>query len=227
MEKPPEEFTNAEKLAFTLTFITVVAFQILACMTFSRLLYTGLITDFLVIFILDLIAFMLFIASGIGTGLVIRRMGKIKKYRIEAKDRGPIFAISMASMVGLFLLYLFLESIFYVNLGPLKVYLIAYFVVYIVDAIITLGFKYRTSMHMSGATCAITAIVVTRIFFYPLDPWFLSLFYLLEYLFLPIVAWCRWKVKGHTKPQLISGTIVALSSTITVYSITGLILFLI
>ncbi|MHA1145331.1 MAG: hypothetical protein ACTSRW_11385 [Candidatus Helarchaeota archaeon] len=213
MEKPREEFTRAEKLAFILTIISAVAFQILACMTFDRL-----VLNWLIIALLDIVPFVAFISVASITGWMIKRKGKIKNYRIEAEDRGLLFISGIGGLVGLFFLYVLFEWSMHLRLSALKLYVFTYIIVYLIDAVVTLLFKYRTSMHMSGATCAITSIFLTMLWLSPL--------YALEFLFLPLVAWSRWKVKGHTIPQLISGTIIGFLTTLVTYCFSGTLFFI-
>jgi hypothetical protein len=66
--------------------------------------------------------------------------------------------------------------------------------------------SYKISLHMIGMAGAVTTCVLLA------GPWLLLLAPLV-----PLTAWARWKVGGHTPPQAAAGTILAVAVTLAVF----------
>ncbi|MHA1798091.1 MAG: hypothetical protein ACTSVY_06540 [Candidatus Helarchaeota archaeon] len=194
--------TPSENIARIITALTISPFTILAYMIFSRIVTDSI---FIVIF-LDFISgiFFLLIPSFALVYLYFKyARGKKIKLRgagVLREHRWILFLIGFAVYFISYISYFQVQLFFQIDLTIFFNLINVYFLVMIFDCILTLSpMKLKTSMHMSGNGSMMMVIYLT------LDHlWFLL------FLFLPIIFWARWKSKGHTIPQLISGTTIGL-----------------
>ena len=135
--------------------------------------------------------------------IVLGRKSRLVGAQFPREERYIVFLTIIPGYLTVIFIYSFIRTYFNLLLSPLINFTISYVIVLIIDFIITCIFKFKTSMHISGAMCGITAM-----------GFYLGPLILLLYLFVPIIAWARWKIKGHTVKQLISGGINGFFTTL-------------
>ena len=196
------EKTLREKAARIVSLLTITSFQIVAYLLLARTTTTSL---FLII-ILDLFnaLFFLIIPS---LSLVYLYLEFVKKRKVKVEGAGILrahrwilFLTAFITYFLSFLAYAIIQWIFQVNMHYFFHFINVLLLINIFDCVLTLGPpKLKTSMHMSGGAGSIMVIYLI-----------LGNFWILLLLFLPLVFWARWESKGHTIPQLISGTAIGI-----------------
>ncbi|NHI93490.1 MAG: hypothetical protein EAX96_13465 [Candidatus Lokiarchaeota archaeon] len=196
------ERTTREKIARVVSLITITPFQIIAYITFARTITTSLIP----IIILDLLnsLFFLIIPS---LSLVYVYLEFVKKRKVRVKGAGVLrehrwimFILAFITYFVAFGSYFIIQQSFQLNMIPFFQFINVLLLINIFDCVLTFGpTKFKTSMHMSGGTGSIMIIYLT-----------LGHLWFLLYCFLPLIFWARWESKGHTIPQLISGTVIGI-----------------
>ena len=198
--KPKRSLT--EKTARIISFLTITSFQIVAYIVLARSITTSL----LLIVLLDLLnaLFFLIIPS---LSLVYLYLEYVKRRKIKVEGAGILrehrwilFLVAFITYFLSFLTYFIIQWSFQVVMIYFFNFINVLLLINIFDCVLTFGpTKLKTSMHMSGGAGSIMVIYLTLGHL-----WFLLL------LFLPLIFWARLESKGHTIPQLISGTAIGI-----------------
>ncbi|MHA1250498.1 MAG: hypothetical protein ACTSRP_10955 [Candidatus Helarchaeota archaeon] len=190
-----ELLDKKDKIAKWISSLTTSPFQIITFLIFTEL-NAPLITYPIVNTITNLISCIFFLVIPSIPLIILNKRSRIINGEISREDRYLIFLVLIPNYICLIFVYNIISMLFDVNYRSLISYTSSYICVLLVDFILTCIFKFKTSMHVSGAACAITSLS------FILGPLFLLL-----YLFIMVIAWARWRIKGHNIPQLISGWI--------------------
>ncbi|MHA1268266.1 MAG: hypothetical protein ACTSPY_00645 [Candidatus Helarchaeota archaeon] len=185
--------SKEEKIAVYITILTISPFQII---TFSLLIdiIIPIWVNPMLNILMNLISSIFFLVIPSIPLIILHRRSRLENGQLYREDRYLIFFILIPGYIIAIFLYNIIGVSFVIMVNPLIFYTISYLFVLLIDFIITTGFKFKTSMHISGGTCAIISLS----FYYG------SLILLLLG-FIAVIAWARWKAKGHTIIQLISG----------------------
>ncbi|MHA1893946.1 MAG: hypothetical protein ACTSX4_05550 [Candidatus Helarchaeota archaeon] len=218
--------TKSEKIAYAITVLTISPFQLLLIFWFSySICHTsyfdflgGLARAYILLneFIIDLISIFFILIFPLIPVFILKKKGKIQSYTTQREDRFFLLGLSSIGWFAIIPIYLFLDLISVINFRVFIIFTTAYFSIAIINIIITSGLKFKTSLHMSGATSSITMLYISYGYFGGAAEYQLMI---LLYLFLPLIAWAKWKMqksfqRGHTIPQLILGFIIGLSITL-------------
>ena len=196
MGSPPAEFkTRSERGARIISFLTISPFQIVMYMAFAEIIGNNfweraLLNTFSGIFYLVIPFIPL---------LYVSRTLKIRNYSIPLKDRTPLFYIQIICFIGACFFYYYYPVFTGLNTEILFVFTVGYVILNAATWVITQGFKFKISLHMTGAASSITGIVV-------IFGWWWSWLYL----FCILIAWSRVKLEAHTEAQVISGTLLGI-----------------
>ncbi len=224
--------TRSEKIAYAITILTISPFQLVLIFSFSYTLsHMVPITNDLIFyyeFMLDIISILFLLIFPLLPVYSLGKRGKIQKYTTQREDRLFLLGISLIGWFAIIPIYIWLDYIWILNLRIFIIFSIAYFIIAVINIAITVGLKFKTSLHMSGATSSITMLLITYGFFTPVPEYFYI--FLSLYLFLPIIGWAKWKMqksfeRGHTIPQLISGFLIGFLITIFIIFICHLLGF--
>jgi len=195
-------FNKSEKIAKYITILSMSPFQIVAYMTLTAIIVPISKFPALNIFV-NIISGIFYILIPLIPLIVLGRKSRLVGAQFPREERYIVFLTIIPGYLTVIFIYSFIRTYFNLLLSPLINFTISYVIVLIIDFIITCIFKFKTSMHISGAMCGITAM-----------GFYLGPLILLLYLFVPIIAWARWKIKGHTVKQLISGGINGFFTTL-------------
>lgn len=137
----------------------------------------------------------LFIRQGV-------RRGKYTDDHVSARSQRVIpLSFGLLCMVAVFVLLLTLRAA-----PALLATLVSALASLAIATAITQFARYKISLHMIGVAGAVTTCCLL------VGPWPLLLAPLV-----PLTGWARWKVGGHTIPQAVAGTILALAVTLVVF----------
>ncbi len=191
-----KEYSSGEKAAKIISLLTISPFIIVAYLIFSTIVTQSIPLQVL----LNIINGILFLAIPSLTLFYILKKSKVNNSSLLREARWVLYLAAFIVYVISFIFYVYVRYTFSVDMTPFFHLINAYLLINIVDCFITLGpTKFKTSMHMSNNGCSILVIFVI-----------MDSFWFLLFLFLPLIFWARWKSKGHTIPQLISGTAIGL-----------------
>ena len=223
--------TRSEKIAYGITVATISPFQILLIIWFaysichSTQLYAlgsqGFAYIFLYEFILDTVSIFFISIFPLIPVFILKKQGKIVSYTTHREDRFVLLGLSSIGWFAIIPIYILLDQVLVVNLRNFIIFSTAYFIIAVINIIITSGFKFKTSLHMSGATSSITMLYISYALYGGIPEYQL---FALFFLFLIPIAWAKWKMqksfgRGHTIPQLISGFLIGLIVVIfTIYA---------
>lgn len=228
--KTPEFKKKREKVAYYITLATMAPFQFVLIVIFA---YSISHTD--VLFAIGILAYPVIVLHEFLIVLLsvffywiwplipiyfVQRKGKVVYQTTQREDRGFILGIGSIGYFFAIIVYIWLDAILLVNLRVFIIFSVSYLIIALVNLLVTAGFKFKTSLHMSGATNAITMLYISYGFFSGAPAY--QLFFLL-YFCLPVIAWAKWRMhesfqQGHTIPQLISGFFIGLIGTcITIF----------
>jgi len=177
--------------------------------------------------VLDIVSILFILIFPLLPVYFLGKRGKIQKYTTQQEDRFFLLGLSLIGWFAIIPIYLWLDYIWILNLRIFIIFSIAYFIIAVINIMITAGLKFKTSLHMSGATSSITMLFISYGYFAGV-PEYLFIFLPL-YLFLPIIGWAKWKMqksfeRGHTIPQLISGFLIGILTTfftILIFNLAG------
>jgi len=191
-----KEYTSGEQAARIISLLTISPFLIVAYMTFAIFVTPAIPLQ---VFLNIINGIILLVIPSLTLFYIIRK-SKVNNSSLVREARWVLYLAAFIAYVLAFIFYLYVQNTFAVNMAPFFHLINAYLLINVVDCIITLGpTKFKTSMHMSNNGCSIIVIIMV------LDHlWWLLL------LFLPLIFWARWKSKGHTIPQLISGSVIGI-----------------
>jgi len=228
---PSRKKTKSEKLAYVITILTISPFQLVLIFMFSyTLAHVHLLPQNLIYFyqiVLDIVSILFILIFPLLPVYFLGKRGKIQKYTTQQEDRFFLLGLSLIGWFAIIPIYLWLDYIWILNLRIFIIFSIAYFIIAVINIMITAGLKFKTSLHMSGATSSITMLFISYGYFAGV-PEYLFIFLPL-YLFLPIIGWAKWKMqksfeRGHTIPQLISGFLIGILTTfftILIFNLAG------
>ncbi|NHI91006.1 MAG: hypothetical protein EAX96_00800 [Candidatus Lokiarchaeota archaeon] len=212
--------TKTEKLAYGITIATITPFQILLIIWFSysichspqliALGNQGYPHIYIYQIIIDTISIFFISIFPLLPVFILNKKGKIKSYTTQREDRFVLLGLSSIGWFIVILVYIILDQILLVNMRNFIIFGTAYFIIALINIVITSGLKFKTSLHMSGATSSITMLYISYAYFGGVPEYQLLA---LLFLFLPPIAWAKWKMqksfqRGHTIPQLISGFLI-------------------
>ncbi|MHA1143494.1 MAG: hypothetical protein ACTSRW_02085 [Candidatus Helarchaeota archaeon] len=214
--------TKRDKVAYILTLLSVSPFQIVLIILFSystthrpSLYVFGELTYPVMIaheFLLVLVSMAFILFFPLIPVIFLRKKGKVQKYTTHREDRWFLLGLSLVGWFIVIPIYIYLDLVLLINLRVFIMFGTIYFVIGVINLIITTLFKFKTSLHMSGATCSITTMWICYGFFGGVPEY--QLFFLLYFL-LPPIAWAKWQMQesfeqGHSTWQLISGFLIGL-----------------
>jgi len=131
--------------------------------------------------------------------LILKKLGKASDYEFTKREERPPYFITLSLLFGL--LFFLLKRYAIATLTDVS---LALFVAASVVTIVT--FFWKISGHMTYST----------LFFMTLGYLF-SPYFLLLFLFSPLIAWSRIQLKKHTVEQVIAGTLVTACICILIY----------
>ena len=214
--------TRSEKIAYGITVATISPFQLLLILWFTYSIChapqlfalgdQGYVYVYLYEFILDTVSIFFISIFPLIPVFILKKQGKIQSYTTQREDRFVLLGISLIGWFAIIPIYIILDQILAVNLRNFIIFSAAYFIIAVINIIFTTGFKFKTSLHMSGATSSILMIYISYGIYGGVPEYQLLI---LLFLFLIPIAWAKWKMqksfkKGHTIPQLISGFLIGL-----------------
>lgn len=131
--------------------------------------------------------------------LLLYKLGLASDYEFTKRDERPRYFISLSLLYGA--LFLILRRY---DIDSLTTVSFAFFLVSSVITFIT--FFWKISGHMTYSTLLFLTLA------YLFSPYFLLLF-----LFSPLIAWSRIELKKHSLKQVIAGTLIPALVTILIY----------
>jgi hypothetical protein len=187
------EYSKHDKIAHIITVLTISPFQIA-----TYLLLAGLIAPIWIYpvenILLNIISSIFFLGIPTIPLIYLKKRARLEGNQISREDRYILFLI----LIPNYLILIFIYNAYCLSVDliptPLLNFTISYLFVLFVEFIVTCIFKFKTSMHVSGAACSIISLSFNY------GPFILFLL-----LFIIPIAWARWRIKGHSIPQLVSG----------------------
>lgn len=137
-----------------------------------------------------------------------RTTGKISDWFISKRgERKDVLLVAVVSSLALLIVTLFLKS-------PLLLFLftIITFVINGITYFLTAYTSFKISVHAMSTTLFVLVLILV----YSPGLWPSALF-------IPAVAWSRWKLHGHTLSELLGGTGLSLFVTLAAFKLFGLI----
>jgi len=198
--------SSSKHMARIISFVTISPFQIVMYMSFSAVICVNYLDRIL----LDTYSGIFYLLIPFIPLLYLSRKYKIRNYSIPLKDRAPLFYIQIIGFIGACFLYYLYPVYTGLNTEILFVFTVGYVILNTIALIITQGFKFKISLHMTGAASSITGIVV-------IFGWWWSWLYL----FCIPIAWSRVKLEAHTKAQVISGTFLGIITLLLTFLYVG------
>ncbi len=190
-----EEQSRSEKIARFISLLSISPFQIVMYLSFATIICNTWGERL----ILDTISGIFYLLIPFIPLLYVIRRNKIRNASIPRDDRLGILIIQIVGFVGATLIYYFYEAWTGLNAQILFIFTLGYIILNTICLVITVGFKHKISLHMSGASSSITGLFMVF-------GWWWGLLYL----FCIPIAWSRVKLKAHTQFQVISGTIMGI-----------------
>lgn len=199
------EYSSYDKIANIITVLTISPFQIVTYLSLAGLIAPVWIYPIENI-LLNIISSIFFLGIPTIPLIYLKKRARLEGNQINREDRHILFLI----LIPNYLILIFIYNAYCLFVGligiPLVNFTISYLFVLFVEFIITCIFKFKTSMHVSGAACGIIALS------FNFGPFMLFLLLLI----IPI-AWARWRIKGHSILQLVSGWAVGIFTTLICY----------
>ena len=194
LEKPR---TRSERIARIISLLTISPFQIVVYMAFADIICNTILQEFL----LNTISGVFYLLIPFIPLIYIIRKKNVRNASIPVEDRFHLFPIQISGFVGASLVYFFYQNFAGLDAMILFVFTVGYTILTVICFIITMGLKFKISLHMTGAASSITALIII------LGGWWGLL-----YLFCIPIAWARVKVEAHTELQVLSGTILGIAT---------------
>ena len=199
--KRDKELNKGERIAKIITLLTISPFQIVAYLSLAGGIFPIWIYPLLNTLV-NTISGIFFLLIPLLPLIILNRRSRLEGGQLSRDDRYIIFLSIIPGYLILIFIYNIIGVSMNVLMSPLINFVISYIVILLIEFIITIGLKFKTSMHVSGAVCSITSM-----------SFYFGGLILLLLLFVIIIAWARWKIKGHTIPQLISGWVIGIFIT--------------
>lgn len=198
-----ESKPRTDRVAQIISLITISPFQIVMYMAFS----TIICVDYLDRIILDTFSGIFYLLIPLIPLLYVSNKYKSDNYSIPKKGRSPLFLVQIIGFIGASLFYYYYQTLTGLNAEILFVFTVGYVVLNAICWGITLGLKFKISLHLTGASSSITGIVIVFVWLWGWSGgWWWGWLYLLC---IPI-AWSRIKLRAHTRAQVIWGTILGI-----------------
>ncbi len=190
-----ESKTHSERTARIISFLTISPFQIVMYASFADYICSTFAEEMM----LNTFSGIFYLVIPLIPLLYVTRKYKIRNYSIPIEDRAPLFYIQIIGFIGASIFYYYYLSLTGLNAEILFIFTIGYIILNAFCWVITLGFKFKISLHLTGAASSITGIVV-------IFGWI----WIWLYLFCIPIAWSRVKLGAHTEAQVTSGTILGI-----------------
>jgi membrane-associated phospholipid phosphatase len=202
MNSDEGESTSSEKAARIISLLTISPFQIVLYMVFAGVICTTLLEEF----ILNTISGIFYLLIPFIPLAYVIWKNKIRNSSIPRENRLIILLIQIVGFTCAASVYYFYPLWTGLDAQILFIFTVGYIILNGICAVITSGFKYKISLHMTGTSSSITGLFMVLGW-----PWgFLLLFCI------PI-AWARVKLKAHTLSQVVSGTLLGIIVIILTY----------
>ncbi|MBD3227185.1 MAG: hypothetical protein GF329_03270 [Candidatus Lokiarchaeota archaeon] len=194
----------ANRIAKIITLLTISPFQIVAYLVLGGIAAPIWLfpVENIIINIISGIFFLLIPSIPL---VVLNKRKRLEGGQLSREDRYLLFITIIPGYLSLIFIQNAIGLYFGIYIQPLIHFIISYIFVLIIEFIITCGIRFKTSMHISGAVCSITAMSFS-----------IGYGALLLFLFVIGIAWARWQVKGHTIAQLISGWTIGIFTTLII-----------
>lgn len=189
------QLTTSERIARIISLLTISPFQVVVYLAFADVICSNLLEEML----LNTISGTFYLVIPFLPLIYITRKKRIKNASIPREDRFLLLLIQIIGFIGASLVYYFYPVWTGLNTEILLIFTIGYTILNAICLIITIGLKYKISLHMTGAASSITALVMV----FGWQWGFL-------YLFCIPIGWARLKLHAHTRSQVISGTILGI-----------------
>ena len=191
--KPGERKSTSERIAWVISLLTISPFQIILYLAFAEVICN----TFAEAAILNTISGAFYLLIPFIPLLYVTRKRKAQDYSIPIGDRFLILLIQIFGFIGASIVYFYYPSWTGINTDILFIFTVGYTILHVVCLIITSGWKFKISLHMTGAASAITGLVIV------FGWWWVWL-----YLFCIPIGWSRVKLEAHSFAQVFWGTIV-------------------
>lgn len=195
MEPASEHRSTSERTARVVSFLTISPFQIVVYLLFAGIICHDIIQEV----ILDTISGTFFLLIPLIPLWYLGRRNRIKNYSIRREDRGILFLIQIIGFTGVSIIYYLYPLLTGLDTKILFIFGVGYTLLNVWSLIITNGFKFKVSLHMTGATSSITALVIV-------SGWAWGFLYLICIL----IAWARVKLHAHTRTEVIIGAVLGI-----------------
>jgi len=202
MKSSSEQRSTSEHIARIVSFLTISPFQIVVYLIFAHTICYNFTQEI----ILDTISGIFFLLIPLLPLFYLGRRNRIKNYSIQREDRGILFLILIIGFTGVSIIYYVYPLITGLNTRILFIFAAGYTLLNVVSLIVTNGFKFKVSLHMTGATASITALVIV-----------LGWLWGFLYLFCILIAWARVKLQAHTSQEVIIGAILGILTIFFTY----------
>lgn len=197
-----ETRSPAEQTARIISFFSISPFQIITYITFSFVICNTVGERLL----LNLFSGIFYLLIPFIPLYYITKRKKVQNYSIHRQDRFPLLLFQVFGFAGASVFYYFYPTFAALDATPLFIFTVGYTILNLVCIPITVNFKFKISLHMTGATASITALFIV------MGHWWAVL-----YLFCVPIAWSRVKLKAHTFAQVLAGSIAGILTILLTY----------
>ncbi|HUY00094.1 MAG TPA: hypothetical protein VMV49_11105 [Candidatus Deferrimicrobium sp.] len=194
--------SSAERTARIISFLSISPFQIVTYAAFAVVICNTFAEEML----LNTISGIFFLVIPGIPLIYVTQKRQIKNYSIEREDRFHLLLLQIIGFIGAAFIYFYYPKLTGLDTEILFIFTIGYTILLVLCFIINHSFKFKISLHMTGATSSITALVLVLGW-----PWSLL------YLFCIPIAWARYTVRAHTIAQIIAGSAVGILVILVTY----------
>lgn len=202
MESSSVQQTTTQRIARIISFLAISPFQIVLYLVFASIICQNFTQEL----ILNTFSGIFFLLIPLIPLWYLTRKNRIQNYSINREDRGILFLIQIIGFTGLSIIYYVYPTYTGLDTTILFIFAVGYTILNVFSLIITSGLKHKISLHMTGATSSITALVIV-----------LGWEWAFLYLFCIPIAWARVKLQAHTRAQVIFGTILGILTIVFTY----------
>ncbi|NVM55299.1 MAG: hypothetical protein HWN66_16450 [Candidatus Helarchaeota archaeon] len=197
-----EKESSSDRAARIISLLTIAPFQIVLYMTFAWVICH----DFREELLLNTFSGIFFLLIPFIPLLYVAQKEQDKNYSIPIEKRYILFLVQIITFSCASIFYYFYPLWRGVNTEILFIFTVGYTILMAVSLVITTGFNFKMSLHMTGAVSSITALVIVL-------GWWLVLLYL----FCIPIGWSRIKLQAHKTSQVIIGAIVGILTIFFTY----------
>ena len=197
-----EKESSSDRAARIISLLTIAPFQIVLYMTFAVVICH----DFLEELLLNTFSGIFFLLIPFIPLVYVAQKEQDKNYSIPIEKRYILFLVEVITFSCASIFYYLYPLWRGVYPEILLIFTVGYTILMVVSLVITTGFKFKMSLHMTGAVSSITALVIV------LGWWFGLL-----YLFCIPIGWSRIKLQAHKTSQVVIGTIVGILTIFFTY----------